>query len=70
MFLTNLVSSHTGSMSVRADDRATISRRGAMLGRLRPEDLLELAIDEDAPEEAPEDALVHQTVYPRRTSSR
>jgi L-fuculose-phosphate aldolase len=63
MFLTNLVSSHTGSMSVRTDDRATISRRGAMLGRMRPEDLLELVIDEDASEETPEEAIVHQTVY-------
>jgi ribulose-5-phosphate 4-epimerase/fuculose-1-phosphate aldolase len=63
MFLTNLVSSHTGSMSVRSEDRATISRRGAMLGRLRAEDLMEIAIDEEAPEEAPEDVLVHQMVY-------
>lgn len=63
MFLTGLVSSHTGSMSVRIDDRAVISRRGAMLGRLSAADLLELAIGDESPAEAPEDAIVHQAIY-------
>src|SRR5437660_1691990 len=63
MFLTGLVSSHTGSMSVRTDDRATISRRGAMLGRLQDADMIDLDIEEDAPDEAPDDAIVHLAVY-------
>jgi len=63
MFLTNLVSSHTGSMSVRSDDRATISRRGAMLGRLSDDDLIELEIAEDVPEDAPDEAVIHQAIY-------
>lgn len=63
MFLTGLVSSHTGSMSLRSDDRATISRRGAMLGRLGPDDLVEVEIGQDAPDEAPDEVVVHQAIY-------
>src|SRR4051794_8515441 len=63
MFLTGLVSSHTGSISLRNDDRATISRRGAMLGRLRDDDLIEVPLAEDAPEQAPDEVVVHQAIY-------
>ena len=63
MFLTGLVSSHTGSLSRRQDDKMFISRRGAMLGRLTEKDLIEVEIEGDAPEEAAEDAVVHQAVY-------
>lgn len=63
MFLTGLVSSHTGTMSVRTEGRAVISRRSAMLGRLAAEDLIQLGIDDECPEEAPDDAIVHQAVY-------
>ena len=63
MFVTGLVSSHTGAMSVRVEDRAVISRRGAMLGRLTAEDLVEFPINEDVPEAAAEDAVVHQAIY-------
>src|SRR5205085_4226070 len=38
MFLTGLVSSHTGSLSVRQDDRMLTTRRGVMLSRLRLDD--------------------------------
>jgi L-fuculose-phosphate aldolase len=57
------VSSHTGSLSARQDDKMVITRRGAMLGRLTPEDLIEVEIEGDCPEEAAEDAVVHQAVY-------
>ena len=63
MFLTGLVSSHTGSLSRRQDDKMFISRRGAMLGRLTEKDLIEVEIEGDAPKEAAEDAVVHQAVY-------
>lgn len=63
MFLTGLVSSHTGSMSLRQGDRAIISRRTARLGRLTAEDLIEIEIDGECPPEAPEDALIHQAIY-------
>jgi len=63
MFLTGLVSSHTGSLSVRSDDQAVISRRGAMLGRLSAADLVAFNIGDDCPSEAPDDAIVHQAIY-------
>ena len=63
MFLTGLVSSHTGTMSVRQDGRATISRRLAMLGRLTADDLIEFDIDADCPDGVPDDAIVHQAIY-------
>ncbi|HZT08188.1 MAG TPA: class II aldolase/adducin family protein [Chloroflexota bacterium] len=63
MFLTGLVSSHTGTMSVRTNGMMTMSRRGAMLGRLAAEDLIEFDVDGDAPEDAPDDAIVHQAIY-------
>jgi len=63
MFLTGLVSSHTGSLSVRRDDKMVVSRRGAMLGRLAEQDLIEVEIEGECPEEAAEDAVVHQAVY-------
>ena len=33
-FLSGLVSSHAGNMSVRVGDRLVITRRGSMLGRV------------------------------------
>jgi len=48
---------------VRVEARAVISRRGAMLGRLTAEDLVEFPIDEEIPEAAAEDAVVHQAIY-------
>lgn len=63
LYLTGLVSSHTGTLSVRIGDRAVISRRDARLGRLTAEDLIEFAIDGECPEQAADDAIVHQTVY-------
>jgi L-fuculose-phosphate aldolase len=69
MFLTGLVSSHTGTMSLREGDRVTISRRTARLGRLTVDDLIELDVEGDCPPEAPEDAPIHQAIY-RSTDAR
>lgn len=70
MFLTGLVSSHTGSMSLRGDgDQVVISRRGAMLAHLSEEDLVQFAVDDAAPATAAEEALIHQGVY-RATDAR
>lgn len=63
MFLSGLVGSHTGTMSVRQDRRALISRRGARLGRLGADDLIEMDIDQPCPDTAPEDAILHQAIY-------
>jgi len=62
MYLTGLVSSHTGTMSVRQDGGATITRRGAMLGHLGADDLVELSLEEEGPS-APDDAPIHQAIY-------
>src|SRR5205823_14338656 len=43
--------------------RATISRRGARLGKLTDEDLVEFEIAGDLPETAADDAAVHQAIY-------
>jgi L-fuculose-phosphate aldolase len=63
MFLTGLVSSHTGSMSLRQGDRVTMSRQTARLGRLTVDDLIGFDIEGDYPPEAPEEAPIHQAIY-------
>lgn len=63
MYLTGLVSSHTGTMSASVDGRLSISRRDAMLGRLEAADFLEVPLEGDAPEGAPDDMLIHRAIY-------
>ncbi|MEA2641098.1 MAG: L-fuculose-phosphate aldolase [Chloroflexota bacterium] len=63
MYLTGLVSSHSGSLSVRDDGQVHISRRGAMLGHLDAEDLLGFGIEDTVPDAAPDEVLVHQAIY-------
>ncbi len=64
MYLTGLVSSHTGTMSVReADQGIRVTRRDAMLGRLSPGDLIELPLTGEGTEQAPLDAVIHQAIY-------
>ncbi|MBM2810398.1 MAG: class aldolase/adducin family protein, partial [Chloroflexi bacterium] len=63
MFLTGLVSSHTGTMSVRSDRSAAISRGGAMLGHLTESDLIPFAVADEVPDAAGDDRLVHQATY-------
>jgi L-fuculose-phosphate aldolase len=54
-------------MSVRVGDRLIITRRGSMLGRLRPEDLIETGIDRDDSgiALASSEIVVHRAVYQR-----
>jgi L-fuculose-phosphate aldolase len=63
MFLTGLVSSHTGTMSLREGDRVTMSRQTARLGRLTVDDLIDFDLEGDCPSDAPEDAPIHQAIY-------
>lgn len=63
MYLTGLVSSHTGTVSTLASDALRISKRDAMLGRLVDSDLLEIPLEGEVPESAPDDVLVHRAVY-------
>ena len=65
LFLSGLVSSHGGNMSVRLGDRLAITRRAVQLGHLTDEDIIETGLYEDdsnimlASSETP----VHRAVY-------
>jgi L-fuculose-phosphate aldolase len=45
LFLSHLISSHGGNMSVRVGDRILITRRGSMLGRLTERDIIETGLE-------------------------
>lgn len=66
-FVSGLVSSHAGNMSVRIGDRLLITRRGSMLGRLRPGDLIETGIetDDSGIVLASSEIMVHRAIYLR-----
>ncbi|RMG84580.1 MAG: fuculose phosphate aldolase, partial [Candidatus Dadabacteria bacterium] len=70
LFVAGLITSHGGNMSVRLGDRIVITRRGAMLGRLRPEDLVEtgLEADDSMVTLASTELVVHRAIY-RATSA-
>ncbi len=63
--MSGLVSSHAGNMSVRIGDRLVITRRGSMMGRLRPDDLIETGIYEDDSgiALASSEIITHRAVY-------
>ncbi|MCL5951380.1 MAG: aldolase [Chloroflexi bacterium] len=65
LFEADLVSSHGGNISVRLGDRVVIKRRGAMLGRLKPHDLVEtgLAKNDSGVALASTELLIHRTIY-------
>ena len=57
-------------MSVRIGDRLVITRRGSMLGRLRPEDLIETGLfkDDSGIALASSEIVVHRAVYARTSA--
>ena len=65
LFLAGLNNSHSGNLSVRQDARVLITRRGAMLGRLKEADLIETGLSEnDANTEMASTELdVHRAIY-------
>ncbi|MDP2181662.1 MAG: aldolase [Actinomycetota bacterium] len=65
LFLSGAISSHGGNMSVRVGDRMMITRRGSMLGRLQPADIIETALDHDDSEVAlaSTEIVVHRAIY-------
>ncbi len=65
LFLAGLITSHGGNMSVRLGDRIVITRRGAMLGRLGPEDLVETGLEADDAMVtlASTELVVHRAIY-------
>jgi L-fuculose-phosphate aldolase len=70
LFLSGLVSSHGGNMSVRQGDRILITRRGSMIGRLEKRDLIETGLhqNDSGIALASTELLVHRAVY-RATSA-
>jgi len=67
IYLGQLISSHGGNMSVRLGDKLLITRRGSMLGRLTPRDIIETALDGDDSETAlaSTEIVVHRAIYKR-----
>lgn len=65
IFLTGLVGSHVGNMSVRSGDRIHITRRAAMLGHLKPEDIIEVDFKKSDYSllTASSEVLVHKAIY-------
>jgi L-fuculose-phosphate aldolase len=70
LFVAGLITSHGGNMSVRLGDRILITRRGAMLGRLTPGDLVETGLEQDDAMVtlASTELVVHRAIY-RSTSA-
>src|SRR5512136_1484981 len=65
MFESNMISSHGGNLSIRLGDRVVIKRRGAMLGNLKPHDLIETGIEKNdsGVALASTELLVHRAIY-------
>src|SRR5512135_1288251 len=65
MYRANMISSHGGNLSIRLGDRVIIKRRGAMLGNLKPHDLIDTRLDKNdsGVALASTELLVHRTVY-------
>jgi L-fuculose-phosphate aldolase len=65
LFEGGLNNSHSGNLSVRLGDKVVITRRGAMLGELKANDLIEvgLAEDDSGIALASTEVKVHRAVY-------
>lgn len=65
LFVTKLVSSHGGNISVRMGNRLVIKRRGAMLGRLTEDDLVETGLEkaDSGVMLASTELVVHRAIY-------
>jgi L-fuculose-phosphate aldolase len=65
LYTQNMVSSHGGNLSIRLGDRVVIKRRGAMLGQLKPHDLIETGLEKNDSNVAlaSTELLAHRTIY-------
>jgi L-fuculose-phosphate aldolase len=65
LYVAQLISSHGGNLSIRLGDRVVIKRRGAMLGNLKPHDLVETRLDKNdsGVALASTELLAHRTIY-------
>ena len=63
--LMGLITSHAGNMSVREGERIWITRRGAMLGHIRDEDLVAVGLNEVGGEDdlASTELPTHREIY-------
>ena len=65
LYEANMISSHAGNLSVRIGDKLIIKRRGAMLGRLKPGDLVETGIakNDSGVALASSELIAHRAIY-------
>ena len=65
LYVGGMISSHGGNISVRLGDRVVIKRRGAMLGQLKPHDLIETGLDKNdsGVTMASTELLAHRMIY-------
>jgi L-fuculose-phosphate aldolase len=65
LYTADMVSSHGGNISIRLGDRIIIKRRGAMLGNLKPHDLIETGIEKNdsGVALASTELIVHRQIY-------
>jgi len=65
LYTADMVSSHGGNISIRLGDRIIIKRRGAMLGNLKPHDLIETGLEKNdsGVALASTELIVHRQIY-------
>ncbi len=65
LYVANMISSHGGNISIRLGDQLVIKRRGAMLGQLKPHDLILTHIDKNdsGVTMASTELIVHRAIY-------
>jgi L-fuculose-phosphate aldolase len=65
LYTQNMISSHGGNLSIRLGDKLIIKRRGAMLGQLKPQDLIETRLEKNdsGVALASTELLAHRTIY-------
>jgi L-fuculose-phosphate aldolase len=65
IYVGGLTSSHGGNLSIRIGNRIVIKRRGAQLGRLKPEDLVVTRLDgkDSGITRASTELIVHRAIY-------
>lgn len=67
LFVRGLVSTRGGNMSIRTGDTITVTRAGAMLGRLREGDFVDVPVNGQGTSEgeASSDTAIHRAIYQR-----
>jgi L-fuculose-phosphate aldolase len=65
LYAANMISSHGGNLSIRLGDQLIIKRRGAMLGQLKPHDLVQTGIEKNdsGVALASTELIVHRAIY-------